>query len=64
MVFYLAEGRVNGVNLSVSVIARDFPAVVVINMDRVTVEEIRSLDDPAISGAFGLDFVEIVLFYG
>ena len=62
MVFYLANGRVNGVRVSVLVVIGDFLIVFMINADRMAVERIRFLDDPAMFGTLGLDFVEIICF--
>ncbi|MEY8354898.1 hypothetical protein AALB39_16280 [Lachnospiraceae bacterium 54-53] len=52
----------NGVRVSVPVVIGDFLIVFMINADRMAVERIRFLDEPAMFGALGLNFVEIICF--
>ena len=60
VIFYLANGRVDGIGMSVLVVIRGFPAMLMINADGVTLDVIRFLDDPAMPGTSGLDFVVIM----
>lgn len=60
MILDLADGRADRVGVSVSVVIWCAFGVLVVNADGVLVISVRLLDDPAMSGASGLDFIEVI----
>lgn len=60
MVFNLPDGRADGAGVSMFVIVKCAFVVFVVDADRVLSIRIGFLDNPAVSGASGLDFVEVI----
>ena len=60
MAFDLPDGGADVVGVAVPVVVRCTFRVLVVNSDGIPFKDIRLLDDPAVSGTPGLDFVEVI----
>lgn len=60
MVFDLSDSGADVPGVAVSVVVRRTFCVLVVNLDGIPFKDIRLLDDPAVSGTPGLDFVEVI----
>ncbi len=60
MAFDLPDGGADAIGVAVTVVIRRAFLVFVVNSDWILFKDIRLLDDPAVSGTPGLDFVEVI----
>ena len=60
MAFDLPDGGADVVGVAVPVVVRRTFCMLVVNSDGIPFKDIRLLDDPAVSGTPGLDFVEVI----
>lgn len=60
MVLDLPDSGADVPGVAVPVVVRRAFCVLVINSDGIPFKDIRLLDDPAVSGTPGLDFVEVI----
>ena len=60
MDFDLPDGGADVPGVTVPVVVRRAFRVLVVNSDGIPFKDIRLLDDPAVAGTPGLDFVEVI----
>ncbi len=60
MAFDLPDGGADVIGVAMPVVVRCAFRVFVVDSDGIPFKDIRFLDDPAVSGTPGLDFVEVI----